>query len=95
MIGAETLFKGLQAGGQLLQPPTVIPLKPPIVCICAVCAHVAPPPPRHVAHTATLQIFGPFIYSFASFYATFSLLYGPYMLPVQFVFREKVALKAS
>lgn len=49
MIGAEIHFKGLGSGGQLLQPPTVIPLKPPIVCICAVRAHMAPPPPHPVS----------------------------------------------
>lgn len=49
MIGAEMHFKGLESGGQLLQPPAVIPLKPPIVYISAVCAHMVPPPPHRVS----------------------------------------------
>lgn len=72
MIGTEIHFKGLESGGQLLQPPTVVPLKPPIVCVCAVCAHVAPQPPHPVsaltcgAHGYTSNIW--------SFYLFFCLL---------------------
>lgn len=74
-------LRGSDFGGQLLQPPTVVPPKPPNVCIYAVCAHMVPPRLWHVAHTATLQIFGPFIYSFASFMTPFFTLWAIYISP--------------
>lgn len=72
MVGAQMHFKGLKSGGQLLQPPTVIPPKLPIVCICAVYAHMAPPPP-HPVSTRTCGAHG-YTSNIWSFYLFFCFL---------------------